>query len=202
MYHLSTTQVTTSKKKHSPLFNANIHPVSSLVSSGLLVCQQRNVELEKVAASAQISASEQPADHLQASLGRTVGALLDSIRFSDIEIEVGDSSINAHKLVLASRGVWTDGSLDALSTLRLEDVDYITASAMFKWVYTDHLEEVDPQSEDEVAGATALLRASVRFQLATLKLRCEANLISAINVSNCVHFLTVAHEMEAPELKK
>jgi ankyrin repeat protein len=165
------------------------------------VVQERNVELEKLAAAAGVG--ELPADHLHTSLGSTVGSLLDSLKFSDISIEIGESTINAHKLVLASRGTWTaDGQpLDSLSTLQLDGIEYSIAFAMFRWIYTDHLEEVNPQVQDQVDGAIALLRASVRFELATLKKRCEDNLISAVNVANCVQFLMVAHEMQAAELK-
>ena len=75
-------------------------------------------------------------------------------------------AIPCHKIVLASRGVWTSGSLDDLAEITLDGVNYDTALAMFRWVYTDHLEQV-PRETCPRSPLSPCASSPLRLGLAT-----------------------------------
>lgn len=157
--------------------------------------QTRAAELEQQLAQTQGVSSD---NHL-ATLLKTVASLFDSPTFSDITVNVSGRVIKAHRLVLASRGHWTDENLANISELTLDDLSYDHAWTIMHWLYTNNLEV-------KTAGADLrfmldLLRACARFQLAALRKRCEELLTTDVNNNNVAQILIVADQVGAADLR-
>lgn len=132
------------------------------------------------------------------SLLRSIEELFDKELFSDIRLLIGEKVIYAHRLVLAARGRWSEHHLSTISELRLEEVSYKVAWAMLRWVYTDKLD----QGDMNVALLLQLLMAAAQYELAALITICEQQLMSHVNISNCLEILTVADQVGAVALKQ
>ncbi len=65
-----------------------------------------------------------------------------SRHISDITLRVEDRTIHAHRLVLAARGQWTEGSLATATDLSLAGMTYRVAWTVVRWLYTDRVEQV------------------------------------------------------------
>lgn len=63
----------------------------------------------------------------------------------------------------------------------LIDLTYFVGEKLVKWLYTDSLD-----NSLEVSCIISLLDASIRYQLESLKNRCETLLIERLEVDNCI----------------
>ncbi|RZC73427.1 hypothetical protein C5167_048904 [Papaver somniferum] len=127
-----------------------------------------------------------PSDMIQ-----SLKSLLESGTGSDVTFQVGDKKFKAHKLVVATRSLVFKAQFFGLvgnpdmKTVVIEDFDPIVFKAMLLFLYTDELPEAHElfDSDPRCTSTTVvqhLLAAADRFDLARLKLMCEAKLCEEI----------------------
>ncbi|XP_071269732.1 rabankyrin-5-like isoform X3 [Salvelinus alpinus] len=122
-----------------------------------------------------------------------VAELYQQEQYSDLKVMVGETTLNAHKFVLAARSdAWSLANLASTSKLDLSDAKPEVAMAMLRWAYTDDLE----LSEND-AFLIDLMKLANRFQLQLLRERCEKGVMSSVNVRNCIRFYQTAEELDA-----
>ncbi|CAF3694746.1 unnamed protein product [Rotaria socialis] len=127
---------------------------------------------------------------------RTVAELFNRELYSDIAIKLDGETLRGHRFILAARSVkWDPQQLGDATELDLSDVPYDVGFQLIKWVYADEIAE--KQNEDFLLH---LMKTAKRFELRELIDQCEAALISAITVRNCLKFYKVAEEIGAQVL--
>ncbi|KAI3932974.1 hypothetical protein MKW98_029207 [Papaver atlanticum] len=148
-----------------------------------------------------------PSDMIQ-----SLKSLLESGTGSDVTFQVGDKLFKAHKLVVATRSPVFKAQFFGLvgnpdmKTVVIEDFDPIAFKAMLLFLYTDELPEAhelfdsDPHCTSTVV-VQHLLAASDRFDLARLKLMCEAKLCEEITTNTVAITLTLAEQHHCVQLK-
>ncbi|XP_029546207.1 rabankyrin-5 [Salmo trutta] len=125
-----------------------------------------------------------------------VAELYQQDQYSDLKVTVGETTLSAHKFVLAARSdAWSLANLASTSKLDLSDAKPEVAMAMLRWAYTDDLE----LSEND-AFLIDLMKLANRFQLQLLRERCEKGVMSSVNVRNCIRFYQTAEELDATTL--
>ncbi|KAI3872157.1 hypothetical protein MKW98_011649 [Papaver atlanticum] len=131
-------------------------------------------------------------------------SLLESGTGSDITFQVGDKTFKAHKLVVAARSPVFKAQFFGLvgnpgmNTAVIEDFDPIAFKAMLLFLYSDELPKAhelfdsDPHCTSTIV-VQHLLAAADRFDLARLKLICEAKLLTLALAEqhHCVQLKTV-----------
>lgn len=137
-------------------------------------------------------------DCFVSKLLKTVGNLFDKEEYSDLTIFLDGSSVKAHKFVLLSRSEhWGVPNLRAVDSIFLSDVPQEIAINLLKWVYTDFI-ELGGYGEEDIM---VMMKAAKRFHLASFVQNCEKQLMSYVNVHNCVKFYQIAEEIGATSLK-
>eukprot|EP00045_Choanoeca_perplexa_P011742 m.125624 g.125624 ORF g.125624 m.125624 type:complete len:1086 (+) comp15752_c0_seq1:186-3443(+) len=154
--------------------------------------QARCADLER-----QLSTTDAGSKHSRAAVLGLIETLFDSSRFSDLQVRIDSTTIQAHKLVFAARGRWSVSDLAQCSELVLSDISIGVGRALVRFLYTD---TVDTSSGD-VDTRLELLKAADQFQLPSLKTRCEEAIAGDIDGANCVKLLAVAHVVKADTLK-
>ncbi|XP_026454881.1 BTB/POZ and MATH domain-containing protein 3-like [Papaver somniferum] len=139
-------------------------------------------------------------------------SLLESGTGSDITFQVGDKTFKAHKLVVATRSPVFRAQFFGLvgnpgmNTAVIEDFDPIAFKAMLLFLYSDELPEAhelfdsDPRCTSTVV-VQHLLAAADRFDLARLKLICEAKLCEEIAANTVAITLALAEQHHCVQLK-
>uniref|UniRef100_A0A915DVL8 Ankyrin repeat and FYVE domain-containing protein 1 n=1 Tax=Ditylenchus dipsaci TaxID=166011 RepID=A0A915DVL8_9BILA len=108
----------------------------------------------------------------------TVVHLYNKDLYSDITIHFDGRQLRGHRFVLAARtDFW--GDLSNAERIELNDISFSVGQILLKWIYTDSLD--DHLGDSYILD---LLSAALKFQLENLKLRCEALLISRLEVDN------------------
>ncbi|KAI3843216.1 hypothetical protein MKX03_009815 [Papaver bracteatum] len=148
-----------------------------------------------------------PSDMIQNLKG-----LLESEVGSDITFHIGSEEFRAHKSILAARSrvfkamfYGLVGNPD-MKTVVIEEFDPFAFKAMLLFLYSDELPEAHELFDSEsVCTSTTLMRhmlaAADRFDLARLKLMCEAKLYEDIAANTVVDTLSLAERYQCPELK-
>ena len=99
--------------------------------------QARNAELERAQALA-AAGSVVAGGTVVAGLSALLGELFDKQLYSDIRILIDGKPMQAHRLVLAAHGRWTEAaSLADVQEIVLEGLSYPVGWAVFRWLYTD-----------------------------------------------------------------
>ncbi|KAI3956056.1 hypothetical protein MKW98_027370 [Papaver atlanticum] len=145
-------------------------------------------------------------------MSQKLKSLLESEIGSDITIQVGNEFFKAHKSILAARSpvframfFGLAGNPD-METVAIEDVDPFVFKAMLLFLYSDEFPKArDLSDPDFVCTSTTitqhLLAAADRFDLARLKLMCEANLCEDITINNVATALVLADQHQCLQLK-
>jgi hypothetical protein len=81
-------------------------------------------------------------------------------------VNVEGKTILAHRWVLSLRGQWTTGDISTVKELSLPNISYKTALIIFKYLYTDILED-----SQGISYLLEILQAAHTISLAPLKLR-------------------------------
>ncbi|KAL6654216.1 hypothetical protein ACP70R_007681 [Stipagrostis hirtigluma subsp. patula] len=139
-------------------------------------------------------------------LHRHLGALLTSQVGSDVKLEVGGATFDAHRNVLAVRSpVFMAELFGAMrektaTHVRIDDMEPAVFKAFLHFIYTDSLPEID--KGDKIAMAQHLLVAADRYGMERLKLICEVMLHNNINTSTAANTLVLAERHGCNRLKE
>jgi len=129
-----------------------------------------------------------------ADLGSSLGALLDSERFADVVLVVGEERISAHSIILAARSpvfeaMWSTSMQEQENKeVTIEDLDPCAAKRMIRFMYTG---SVGPSLNND-CETVALLEAAHRYQVNVLIEHCVVALSSRLTVDIVAERLMVA----------
>ncbi|KAI3898084.1 hypothetical protein MKW92_041878 [Papaver armeniacum] len=148
-----------------------------------------------------------PSDMIQNLKG-----LLESEVGSDITFHIGSEEFRAHKSILAARSPVFKAMFFGLvgnpdmKTVVIEEFDPFAFKAMLLFLYSDELPEAHELSDSEsICTSTTLMRhllaAADHFDLARLKLMCEAKLCEDIAANTVADTLSLAERYQCLELK-
>ncbi|XP_057339968.1 speckle-type POZ protein-like [Microplitis mediator] len=125
--------------------------------------------------------------------------LLDNKTGSDIVLAVGDQKFEAHKSILMARSpfflaIFTSNMKESReSEITIPEIKPEIFKKILYSIYTDEVTELDENAED-------LLEAADRFQLLSLKKRCEESLCKSVTVERAITILTLAERHSAKQL--
>ncbi|KAI3961592.1 hypothetical protein MKW92_032786, partial [Papaver armeniacum] len=145
-------------------------------------------------------------------MNQNLRGLLDSEIGHDITFQVGNEFFRAHKLILAARSpvfkAQFFGSMGnpGLETVAIKEFEPFAFKAMLLFLYSDELPEPSEiYGSDSLCSSTTLvqhlLAAADLYDLARLKLMCEAKLCEAITANTVATTLALAERHHCPELK-
>ncbi|KAJ4722347.1 BTB/POZ and MATH domain-containing protein [Melia azedarach] len=145
-------------------------------------------------------------------IGKHLGKLLESGRFTDVTFEVDGEKFAAHKLVLAARSpvfrAQLFGPLKDQNTqcIKVEDMEAPVFKALLHFIYWDALPDVEDIVDLSSKWASTLmaqhlLAASDRYALERLKLLCEANLCEDVAINTVATTLALADQHHCFQLK-
>uniref|UniRef100_A0A8R1TK98 FYVE-type domain-containing protein n=1 Tax=Onchocerca volvulus TaxID=6282 RepID=A0A8R1TK98_ONCVO len=121
--------------------------------------------------------------------------IYDKDLYSDITIHCDGHQFRGHRLVIATRtDYWAD--LSGIDRIEFEDIAYNIGSAVLKWMYTDHI--------DNLLGNRYLMEifaAAVKYRLLDLQKRCELLLLGRIDYDNCLLLYEFASKNDLMQLK-
>lgn len=129
-----------------------------------------------------------------ADLGSALGALLDSERFADVVLVVGEERLHAHSIVLAARSPVFEAMFSTCMQERdskevtIEDLDPGAVKNMLRFMYTGS----SSSSWANDCETVALLEAAHRYQVTVLIEQCVAALSSRLSVDSVAERLMVA----------
>ncbi|XP_026410294.1 BTB/POZ and MATH domain-containing protein 3-like [Papaver somniferum] len=143
---------------------------------------------------------------------QNVKGLLESEVGSDVTFHIGSEEFRAHKSILAARSPVFKAMFFGLvgnpdmKTVVIEEFDPFAFKAMLLFLYSDELPEAHELSDlDSVCTSTTLMQhmlaAADRFDLARLKLMCEAKLYEDIAANTVADTLSLAERYQCQELK-
>ena len=119
--------------------------------------------------------------------------------FADVQFVVKGETINAHSAVVSS----SPGMASLIEknrkkverlTLQVDDMEPAAFNELLRYLYTGALTINDSNMTEQ------LFTASEQFEIETLKIICEDDLLRRLNFDNAVHFLVLAHQNESPYL--
>lgn len=132
--------------------------------------------------------------------------MMHNVNFSDLDILTDGKLIRAHRLVIAARTNYFGDLSDKT------DIDFQTtndiASTILKWIYSDKLDE-----KWGVLFLLEVLKVAHRFELYELTkrftfiqtwdkllFRCEASIITQLEVNNCIKIYQEAEQLKLKRL--
>ncbi|KAI3884598.1 hypothetical protein MKX03_001449 [Papaver bracteatum] len=145
-------------------------------------------------------------------MNQNLKGLMESVIGSDITFNVGNESFRAHKLILAARSpvfraqfFGLVGNLD-MKTVVVEEFEPFAFKAMLLFLYSDELPEPrEIYGSDSLCTTTTLMQhllaAADLYDLARLKLMCEAKLCEELTVDNVATTLALAEKHQCLQLK-
>ncbi|XP_062224688.1 BTB/POZ and MATH domain-containing protein 1-like [Phragmites australis] len=139
-------------------------------------------------------------------LHQHLGDLLQTNKDADVVFEVGGETFTAHRCVLGARSPVFSKLFGAMKescaagAVRIEYMEAPVFKALFCFIYTDSLPEMN--KEDEAAMSQHLLVAACRYNLERLKLICEHKLCKCIEASTLATILALAEQHHCHGLKK
>lgn len=128
---------------------------------------------------------------------KTVSNLFDKELYSDLTIQLDGSTIKAHKFILSARSDTWGVNLNSVDTLDFAAIPHDIALTLLKWVYTDYI-DLTGRDEEFILD---IMKVAKRFELSYLIEKCEKQLMSFVNVRNCVKFYQIADELTATNLR-
>ncbi|KAI3894995.1 hypothetical protein MKX03_028015 [Papaver bracteatum] len=145
-------------------------------------------------------------------MNQSLKGLMESEIGSDITFSVGSESFRAHKLILAARSpvfrAQFFGSVGnpGMETVVIEEFEPFAFKAMLQFFYSDELPEPRELSDpDSVCFSTTLMQhllaAADRYDIARLKLMCEARLCEEITANTVATTLAIAEKHQCLQLK-
>ncbi|KAG8181190.1 hypothetical protein JTE90_010961 [Oedothorax gibbosus] len=126
-------------------------------------------------------------------LTNTIQKLYLSKKFCDVNIQVGDESLPAQKLVLCAQSpvfcAMFENDMKEMNTnvVKIEDVETDTLKLMLEFLHSNVMKE--GLSIDEILK---LFSAADKYQISLLKYQCAILLLSLMTVENVCEILTVA----------
>ncbi|XKL64859.1 hypothetical protein PGB90_004945 [Kerria lacca] len=131
-------------------------------------------------------------------LVKVVSGLYDNPLYSDLNIQLPNRNVSAHKLVLTARSNnWGKINLSEVDSLDWTNYGSDIGLALLKWVYTD---QVDFSKGEDFT--LELIKIANVYELYDLIAKCEKALMALVNVRNCVRFYSTADEIGAETLKQ
>lgn len=129
---------------------------------------------------------------------QNVAEFLESKKLSDIQLEIGDKTINAHKAILASKSstfmfLFSDNS--NLHKLVISDFSFDVIDVMVKFIYTGKL----PKHIHNMS--VELLAATHKYNVKRLKRISEQIISGNINIENVVTILVASRMYHADQLE-
>jgi len=127
-------------------------------------------------------------------LGPQLGALLDSGRFADVVVRLGQEEIKAHSAILAARSpvfeaMWSSGMREQQQKeVVIKDLDPTAVRRMLRFMYTGAL-EVKLEKDSE---AIALLEVAHQYDVASLVELCVTTLSSWLTEDKAAEYLMIA----------
>jgi len=141
------------------------------------------------------------------SLGDELGsdmAFTPDDGFSDVTLECGDRKFGCHKFILSKRSdvfaaMFSHSDTEESKTNKVEitDLEPDTLEQLLKFIYTDKIED-----DRLTTLACGLLTAADKYNVQRLKVKCEAEICSNLDVSNAAQALVLGHLHEAKTLKR
>ncbi|XP_074587426.1 BTB/POZ domain-containing protein At1g55760-like [Curcuma longa] len=150
---------------------------------------------------ASIWTSYQVAKHTEAVALNSLGRMLTEGIHTDITINVADSSIGAHRAILATRSpvfhsmFYHDLREKELSTINISDMSFDACRAFLNYIYGNF------QAEEFMIHRIALLKAADKYDIPDLKEACHESLVEDIDTRNVLERFQVAHLHQLPKLK-
>mmetsp|Transcript_70565 Transcript_70565/g.163082 ORF Transcript_70565/g.163082 Transcript_70565/m.163082 type:complete len:368 (+) Transcript_70565:138-1241(+) len=127
-------------------------------------------------------------------LGPQLGALLDSGRFADVVVRVGQEEISAHSAILAARSpvfeaMWSSGMREQQQKeVVIKDLDPAAVRRMLRFMYTGALDTKLEKDSD----AIALLEVAHQYDVASLVELCVSTLSSWLTEDKAAEYLMIA----------
>ncbi|KAL9268129.1 BTB/POZ domain-containing protein [Drosera capensis] len=131
----------------------------------------------------------------------SLGRMLSESIHTDITINAAESSIRAHRAVLASRSpvfrsmFSHDLREKELSAINMSDISLEACQAFVNYIYGNI------GHEEFLAHRLALLRAADKYDISDLKEQCHESLLEDIDVKNVLERLQNAALYQLPKLK-
>jgi len=131
------------------------------------------------------------------------GNLLAEKNFSDLEIYCDGEVFNCHRNILSARSpvffvmFQADMIENQSKKVHIRDIKKEVFSEVLKFIYTGSISSEDSLKKQ----AKDILAAANKYQIDLLKKLCEAQLVSALNASNCFDLLVLGDLHEAEKLK-
>jgi len=123
--------------------------------------------------------------------------------FSDFEINCDGEVFNCHRNILSARSpvfsamFQVDMIENQSKKVHIRDIKKEVFSEVLKFIYTGSISSEDSLKKQ----AKDILAAANKYQIDLLKKLCEAQLVSALNASNCFDLLVLGDLHEAEKLK-
>ena len=122
--------------------------------------------------------------------------------FSDVQIRVRGTTIDAHKFVLAAGSpvlqimFQSECFIESRNNIvQIDDLDPPVVNEMLRYLYTDQVPKMDEMAKE-------LFVAADKYMIDLLKSKCEVVLAQTLAIENCCELLALADSYSAPELKK
>jgi len=129
--------------------------------------------------------------------------LFTEMNLADVEITCDGEVFNCHQTILSARSpvflamFRADMSEKHSKKVHIQDVKKEVFLEVLKFIYTGNVPSEDSLKEQ----AREILAASNKYEIDLLKKVCEAQLVSALDASNCLDLLVLGDLHEAEKLK-
>lgn len=119
-------------------------------------------------------------------------------KFSDMIINIQNHEIKVHKFVLAACSPIFSKNLQNTTTnvIEITDMNYKTMEYIIEYFYTGKIEKIN------LSELPDLLKASNKYFLEDVKLKCQEILITNLNDDNVIEMIKVASLSQAEQLKE
>ncbi|XP_055840544.1 protein roadkill-like [Episyrphus balteatus] len=137
----------------------------------------------------------------ECSIGDDFCELLDSEKFSDVTLAVGEYEFQAHKNILSARSdVFAamfehDMKEQQSNRVVITDVDHVVLQELLHFIYTGRAPNISEM-------ASSLLVAADKYALEQLKVLCEEALFSGLSIETAAETLVLADFYAAEQLKR
>ncbi|XP_044010047.1 flocculation protein FLO11-like [Aphidius gifuensis] len=122
----------------------------------------------------------------------------NSEKLSDVVIEVDESEIKAHKLILSTQSPIFAAMFDEeinKNRIKIDDMKLDVAKQLLEFIYTNK----KPTRINEFT--TELIIAAQKYQIAELRIMCEEILLDSLSFDNAIKILLLAHKHDINKLK-